>query len=247
MRDRGVTDWEKAIPASWMPPLGSWCYWGRIWSHGTNRKSFKHPFSPNTGQVCSNVGNPIQRNDFPEGIPGQLNQENHEGAEPFSHQTVQFELLVDEVENKENGRNVGEKEGGGIQTEALGKVILGSWNFQRVQAQSFGNGMRLKIPVVVRAQEIFPVLEQRNREERQRIHGEHHFRKVIPQHLLLRKSFPEKQLKYNWGNHFLPHLSQFLMALPSLEQWLGRGILQNPAARNKRKRNKRYKQKKKMK
>lgn len=106
------------------------------------------------------------------GIPGQLNQENHEGAESFSHQTVQFELLIDEVENKENGRNVGEKEGGGIQAEALGKVILGSRNFQRVQAQSFGNGMRLEIPVVVRAQEIFPVLEQRKREERQTIHGE---------------------------------------------------------------------------
>lgn len=60
------------------------------------------------------------------GIPGQLDQENHKGAESFSHQTVQFEFLVDEVENKENGRNVGEKEGGGIQTKALGKVVLGS-------------------------------------------------------------------------------------------------------------------------
>lgn len=124
------------------------------------------------------------------GIPGQLNQENHEGAESFSHQTVQFELLVDEVENKENGRNVGEKEGGGIQAEALGKVILGSRNFQRVQAQSFGNGMRLEIPVVVRAQEIFPVLEQRNREERQRIHGERNFQQGNSKAPLQRNFFP---------------------------------------------------------
>lgn len=172
------------------------------------------------------------------GIPGQLDQENHKGAESFSHQTVQFEFLVDEVENKENGRNVGEKEGGGIQTKALGKVVLGSWNFQRVQAQSFGNGMRLEILVVVRAQEIFPVLGQRNREERERIHSEHNFQKGNSKALLQRNFFPKNQAKYNWGNHFLLHLTQFLMALPSLEQWLERVILQNQAATNKRKRNK---------
>lgn len=59
--------------------------------------------------------------------------------------------------------------------------------------QSFGNRMRLEVLVVVRAQEIFPVLEQRNREER--IHSEHNFHKGNSKALLQRNFFPKNQIQ----------------------------------------------------
>ena len=150
-----------------------------------------HSFSSNTWKVCSMLDNPQtpHKNNTHSssrdmawytisvicqlGIPGQLNQKNNKRTNSFSHQTIQLELLIDQMKNKENSRNMGEKEGWGIQTKALWKVILRSQNFQRVQSQSFGYRMRLKIPMVIRAQEILPVLDQKNRKERQRFHSEH--------------------------------------------------------------------------
>lgn len=92
-------------------------------------------------------------------LPGQLNKKVNQGAHSFSHQSVQFKLLIHKVKNKKNCRYMTEEKCRRIQTETLWRVlILRLRASQRTQTQRLAQQVTLSIMVILRIYQVFPVL-----------------------------------------------------------------------------------------